>query len=164
MTGLPHWSDIFIAFFQIIGQQLLLFSTKTTLNVLSNVPGGPYRIETENEMQHGLKWPHFFNMHYGAVIMRSIFNKIFIIHTHSSSRLGVGACWYVILWNVLLKKLLLSVSRLQLTYVEIMQFLSWWRHQMETFPRYWSFLRPRWIPHTNTSEAALWCLPCSAPE
>ena len=45
---------------------------------------------------------------------------------------------------------------------------SWWRHQMETFPRNWPFVREihrsRWIPHTKASDAELWCLLWSAPE
>ena len=38
---------------------------------------------------------------------------------------------------------------------------SWWRHQMETFPRYWPFVRgitvDRWILLTKASDAELWC-------
>ena len=37
----------------------------------------------------------------------------------------------------------------------------WWRHQMETCPRNWPFVRgihqSRWIPHTKASDAELWC-------
>ena len=39
--------------------------------------------------------------------------------------------------------------------------ISWWRHHMETFPRYWPFLR--WIPLTKASDAELWCFLWSAP-
>ena len=53
--------------------------------------------------------------------------------------------------------------------------VTWWRHQMETFPRYWSFVRgihrspvnslhDRWIPCTKASDAELWCFLLSAPE
>ena len=38
---------------------------------------------------------------------------------------------------------------------------SWWRHQMETFPRYgpyvWGIHRSRWNPLTKASNAELWC-------
>ena len=37
---------------------------------------------------------------------------------------------------------------------------TWWRHQVETFPRYWplcgEFTGNRWIPLTKTSDAELW--------
>ena len=43
-----------------------------------------------------------------------------------------------------------------------------WRHGMETFPRYWPFVRgihrSRWIPRTKASDAELWCFLWSAPE
>ena len=46
--------------------------------------------------------------------------------------------------------------------------VSWWRHQMETFPRYWLFVRGipghHWIPCTKASDAELWCFLWSAPE
>ena len=45
---------------------------------------------------------------------------------------------------------------------------SWWRHQMETFPRNWPFVRgihrSRWIPHTKASDAEFWCFLWSASE
>ena len=34
-----------------------------------------------------------------------------------------------------------------------LQFKSWWRHQMETFPRYWPFVR--WIPITEANDTEL---------
>ena len=38
---------------------------------------------------------------------------------------------------------------------------SWWRHQTETFPRFWPFVmessRHRLIPITKANEAELWC-------
>ena len=42
----------------------------------------------------------------------------------------------------------------------------WWRHQLETFPRYWPFVRGihRWIPLTKASDAEVWCFLWSAPE
>ena len=48
-------------------------------------------------------------------------------------------------------------------------FGSWWRHQMETFPHYWSFVYgeftgPRWIPRTKASGAELSCFLWSASE
>ena len=38
------------------------------------------------------------------------------------------------------------------------QSITWWRHQMETFPRYWPFVWEihRRIHHTKTSGAELW--------
>ena len=45
--------------------------------------------------------------------------------------------------------------------------ITWWRHQMETFPRCHlcgEFTGDRWIPHTKSSDAELWCLLWSAPE
>ena len=46
--------------------------------------------------------------------------------------------------------------------------VTWWCHQMETFPRYWPFVRgihrSRWIPRTKASDAELWCILWSAPE
>ena len=36
--------------------------------------------------------------------------------------------------------------------------LSWWRHQMETFPRYWPLVRDihrSWMPRTKASDAEL---------
>ena len=44
---------------------------------------------------------------------------------------------------------------------------SWWRHQIETFTRYWPFVREftghRWIPPTKASDTELWCFLWSAP-
>ena len=44
---------------------------------------------------------------------------------------------------------------------------AWWRHQMETFPRYWPFVWEftghRWIP-TKASDAEFWCFLWSTPE
>ena len=45
---------------------------------------------------------------------------------------------------------------------------QWWRHETETFPRYWPFVRgihrSRCIPRTKASDAELWCFIWSAPE
>ena len=45
---------------------------------------------------------------------------------------------------------------------------TWWRHQMEKFTGNWPFVRgihrSRWIPHTNASDAELWCFVLSASE
>ena len=45
---------------------------------------------------------------------------------------------------------------------------SWWRHQMETFPPYWPFVREftgqRRIPLTKASDAELWYFVWSASE
>ena len=47
-------------------------------------------------------------------------------------------------------------------------FYIWWRHQMETFPRYWPFVKGstghRWITSTKASDAKLWCFLWSAHE
>ena len=44
-------------------------------------------------------------------------------------------------------------------------FEAWWRHQMETFPRYWPFVFTvhRWIPRTKASDAELCCFLWSVP-
>ena len=44
----------------------------------------------------------------------------------------------------------------------LIEFCSWWRHQMETFSALLAilcgeFTGARWIPHTKASDAELWC-------
>ena len=53
------------------------------------------------------------------------------------------------------------------TYFQLRNYTAWWRHQMETFRRYWPFVQRiighRWIPRTKASDAELWCFLWSAP-
>ena len=54
-----------------------------------------------------------------------------------------------------------SRSSNSLVFGVIREWISWWRHQMETFPRYWPFGREftghLWFPRTKSSDAELWC-------
>ena len=46
--------------------------------------------------------------------------------------------------------------------------LSWWHHQLETFPHYWplcgEFTSHWWIHHTKTSDMELWWFLWSVPQ
>ena len=60
------------------------------------------------------------------------------------------------------------VCRCQQAQCWLIGYVSWWRHQIETFfrvtgPLNGEFTGHRWIPHTKASDAELWCLLWSAP-
>ena len=78
------------------------------------------------------------------------------------------------LWLGAKQALLLFLSVLQWPVVETCDYknynfcslVSWWRHQMETFPALLAiceFTGYRWIPHTKASDVELWCFLWSAP-
>ena len=114
-----------------------------------------------------------------AIIAGSNFSQILTKDTTYLSREGEVCCVFctslnnctgeVKEWKNWLKNMIcriqyarmLTISALLWFYHEVLV-NSWWRHQMETFPRYWPFVRG--IHLTKVSDAELGCFLWSEPE
>ena len=91
-----------------------------------NVPNVPYPVLVSAPMSSIMYWPTYVN---GVVKMQG--NKEWL----ENSAVYELAIWFALFCFVLLYDIFWYI----ITFISF--FLIWWCHQMETFPRYWPFVR-----------------------